>query len=73
MNPRAAVPRWFRILIALHPREFRERFGAEMADAVAAMLSHSRERRTRVADWWFLTRDLVSSAARERFTTPGTP
>jgi len=73
MKPGAAVPRWFRILIALHPREFRERFGAEMSDAVAAMLSHSREHRSRVADWWFLTRDLVASAARERAATSARP
>jgi hypothetical protein len=57
------VSRWFRFLIALHPREFRDRFRDEVADAVAESM---RERRPFSSEWWFLSRDLLKSAARER-------
>lgn len=65
MTTPRAVGRWFRLLIALHPREFRERFGEEMCDSVAATLQTGRTRDARISDWWFLTRDLLSSIARE--------
>jgi putative ABC transport system permease protein len=54
---RRAIPRWFTLLIRLHPREFRERFGAEMIADIEAIRASS--------GWWFLTKDLLASAARE--------
>jgi putative ABC transport system permease protein len=57
------VSRWFRLLIALHPREFRDRFGEELFDAVAQSM---RGRRIFGSQWRFLSRDLIRSMARER-------
>ena len=57
------VSRWFRFLIALHPRAFRERFGEEVSDAIVASM---QGRRPFGREWRFLTRDLIASAARER-------
>jgi len=64
------ISRWFRFLIALHPREFRERFRDEVADAVAETM---RERRSFSSEWWFLTRDLIRSIARERAASLSAP
>lgn len=60
--------RWFGFLIRVHPRDFREQFGEEMAHAVA-------EARARGSgfSWWFLTRDLLRSAVRERFDRRSSP
>jgi putative ABC transport system permease protein len=58
--------RWFRFLIGLHPRDFRERFADEMAESIAA----ARTDRPGTAEWWFLTKDLLRSAAREHVSAP---
>jgi hypothetical protein len=58
-----AVPAWIRLLVSLHPRAFRERFGAEMKEAATHALGDRRRPRIRTVG--FLISDLVGSAIRE--------
>jgi putative ABC transport system permease protein len=58
------APWVFRILLYLYPREFRERYGSEMLDAMAMELEGTGAGR-RVGVWVWGTADLLWGAARE--------
>lgn len=69
-RPRRA-PRWVRLLIALHPRAFRARFGAEIEEAAVALLDEAPTAHARTS--WFLAGDLVTSAVHEHLAAAPAP
>ncbi|MGH7719053.1 MAG: ABC transporter permease [Gemmatimonadaceae bacterium] len=69
IRPRGASERWFRLLLTLYPRDFRQLFGDEMIAFFRDRLRHERATRgTRgvIGLWARTLRDLVIHAPLER-------